>query len=56
MTLAPVTTQTTQPSQPSASFEDRYNKRLYNKRRFINRLGLGFALSAIVFGLSLIHI
>ncbi|WP_201618554.1 phosphate ABC transporter permease PstA [Psychrobacter maritimus] len=51
MTLAPVTTQTTQSSQPSASFEDRYNKRLYNKRRFINRLGLGFALSAIVFGL-----
>lgn len=51
MTLAPVTTQTTQPSQPSVSFEDRYNKRLYNKRRFINRLGLGFALSAIVFGL-----
>ena len=51
MTLAPVTTQTTQPSQPSVSFEDRYNKRLYNKRRFINKLGLGFALSAIVFGL-----
>ena len=51
MTLAPVTTQTTQPRQPSVSFEDRYNKRLYNKRRFINRLGLGFALSAIVFGL-----
>ena len=51
MTLAPVTTQTTQPSQPSVRFEDRYNKRLYNKRRFINRLGLGFALSAIVFGL-----
>lgn len=51
MTFAPVTTQTTQPSQPSVRFEDRYNKRLYNKRRFINRLGLGFALSAIVFGL-----
>ncbi len=51
MTLAPVTTQTTQPSQPSVRFEDRYNKRLYNKRRFINRLGLGFALSALVFGL-----
>ena len=51
MTLAPVTPQTTQPSQPSVRFEDRYNKRLYNKRRFINRLGLGFALSAIVFGL-----
>ncbi|MDA5132277.1 phosphate ABC transporter permease PstA [Psychrobacter sp. ANT_H3] len=48
MTLAPVTTQ---PSQPSVRFEDRYNKRLYNKRRFINRLGLGFALSAIIFGL-----
>lgn len=51
MTFAPVTTQTTQPSQPSVRFEDRYNKRLYNKRRFINRLGLGFALSALVFGL-----
>lgn len=51
MTFAPVTTQTTQSSQPSVRFEDRYNKRLYNKRRFINRLGLGFALSAIVFGL-----
>ncbi|WP_296237084.1 phosphate ABC transporter permease PstA [Psychrobacter sp. UBA5136] len=51
MTFAPVTTQTTQPSQPSVRFEDRYNKRLYNKRRFINRLGLSFALSALVFGL-----
>jgi len=51
MTFAPVTTQTTQPSQPSVRFEDRYNKRLYNKRRFINRLGLGFALSALIFGL-----
>ena len=51
MTFAPVTTQTTQPSQSSVRFEDRYNKRLYNKRRFINRLGLGFALSALVFGL-----
>ena len=37
------------PSIPS--FENRYNKRLYNKRRFINKLGLGFAVSAIVFGL-----
>ena len=44
MTFAPVTTQTTQPSQSSVRFEDRYNKRLYNKRRFINRLGLGRAL------------
>ncbi len=51
MTFAPVTTQTTQPSQSSVRFEDRYNKRLYNKRRFINRLGLGFAFSALVFGL-----
>ena len=51
MTFAPVTTQTTQPGQSSVRFEDRYNKRLYNKRRFINRLGLGFALSALVFGL-----
>ena len=51
MTFAPVTTQTAEPNQPSVRFEDRYNKRLYNKRRFINRLGLGFALSALVFGL-----
>lgn len=51
MTFAPVTTQTTQPNQPSVRFENRYNKRLYNKRRFINRLGLGFALSALIFGL-----
>ena len=45
MTLANSTTQNTH------SFEDRYDKRLYNKRRFINKLGLGFAVSAIVFGL-----
>ena len=51
MTLATVNTHTAQISQPALSFEDRYDKRLYNKRRFINRLGLGFALSAIVFGL-----
>ena len=51
MTFAPVTPQTAQPSQPSVRFEDRYNKRLYSKRRFINRLGLGFALLALVFGL-----
>ena len=57
MTFAPVTTQTAEPNQSSVRFEDRYNKRLYNKRRFINRLGLGFALSALVFGLfSLIWI
>lgn len=51
MTFAPVTTHTAEPNQSSVRFEDRYNKRLYNKRRFINRLGLGFALSALVFGL-----
>lgn len=45
MTLAPVIT------KPSSSFEDRYSKSLYNKRRFINRLGLGFAMSAMIFGL-----
>lgn len=38
-------------AQPSASFEERYNKSLYNKRRFINKMGLGFAMSAMVFGL-----
>ncbi|WP_423227897.1 phosphate ABC transporter permease PstA [Psychrobacter pygoscelis] len=32
-------------------FEDRYNKSLYSKRRLINKLGLGFAMSAMVFGL-----
>ncbi len=45
MTLANSTT------QHSHSFEDRYDKRLYNKRRFINKLGLSFAVSAIAFGL-----
>ena len=29
----------------------RYNKSLYNKRRLTNKLGLGFAMSAMVFGL-----
>lgn len=38
-------------AQPSASFEERYNKSLYNKRRLINKMGLGFAMSAMVFGL-----
>ena len=33
------------------SFDDRYNKSLYNKRRFVNKMGLGFAMSAMVFGL-----
>ena len=51
MTLATLTTPTAQTSQPASSFDERYDKRLYNKRRFINRLGLGFALSAIAFGL-----
>ncbi|MBP6496706.1 MAG: phosphate ABC transporter permease PstA [Psychrobacter sp.] len=40
-----------QTSPPALRFEDRYDKRLYNKRRLINRLGLGFAISAIAFGL-----
>jgi len=55
MTLVPFTTQsntqTTHTSQPAPSFAARYNKRLYNQRRLINKLGLSFALSAIVFGL-----
>ncbi len=51
MTLATVTTDNNQTSQPTSRFEDRYNKRLYHKRRLINRLGLGFAISAIAFGL-----
>ena len=36
---------------PVPSIKKRYNQRLYNQRRLINRLGLGFATSAIVFGL-----
>ncbi len=36
---------------PVPSIEKRYNQRLYNQRRLINRLGLGFATSAIIFGL-----
>lgn len=51
MTLATVTPDNDQTSQPALPFEDRYNKRLYHKRRLINRLGLGFAISAIAFGL-----
>ena len=31
-------------------FDSRYDKRLYNKRRWANKLGLGFAMSAMVFG------
>ncbi len=51
MTLATVTTDIDQTSPPALRFEERYDKRLYNKRRLINRLGLGFAISAIAFGL-----
>lgn len=53
MTLVPfnTNTQTVQTRQPVASFENRYDKRLYNRRRFINKLGLGFAASALIFGL-----
>ncbi|MDN5734099.1 MAG: phosphate ABC transporter permease PstA [Psychrobacter sp.] len=32
-------------------FDSRYDKHLYNKRRWANKLGLGFAMSAMVFGL-----
>ncbi|MGP4714614.1 MULTISPECIES: phosphate ABC transporter permease PstA [unclassified Psychrobacter] len=45
MTSVPVTT------KPAASFDARYNQHLYNKRRLINKLGLGFALLAMGFGL-----
>ena len=51
MTLATVTPDIDQTSPSTLRFEDRYNKRLYHKRRLINRLGLGFAISAIAFGL-----
>ncbi|HCN17355.1 MULTISPECIES: phosphate ABC transporter permease PstA [Psychrobacter] len=39
------------PLPVKTSFEGRYNKHLYNKRRWANKLGLGFAMSAMVFGL-----
>ena len=38
-------------STSRTSFEDRYDKSLYNQRRRINRIGLGFALTAMAFGL-----
>ena len=37
------------PTQPNSA--SRYNQSLYNKRRLTNKLGLGFAMSAMVFGL-----
>ena len=51
MTSVLITTDTTQTSALDVRFEDRYNKRLYRKRQVINRMGLGFAISAIAFGL-----
>ena len=55
MSLAPIlpnlTPDMTQISPSNGRFEDRYNQRLYRKRRFINRLGLGFAVLSISFGL-----
>ncbi|WP_182407465.1 phosphate ABC transporter permease PstA [Psychrobacter sp. GP33] len=51
MTSALITPDATQTSALDVRFEDRYNKRLYRKRQFINRMGLGFAISAIAFGL-----
>ncbi len=44
MHSAPITT-------PVPGIKKRYDQRLYNQRRLINRLGLGFATSAIIFGL-----
>lgn len=38
-------------SATTTNFEERYNKSLYNQRRRINRLGLGFAITAMIFGL-----
>ncbi len=35
------------PTQPNSA--NRYNQSLYNKRRLTNKLGLGFAMSAMVF-------
>ena len=37
------------PTKPSST--GRYNQSLYNKRRLTNKLGLGFAMSAMIFGL-----
>lgn len=37
------------PTKPNSA--SRYNQSLYNKRRLTNKLGLGFAMSAMVFGL-----
>lgn len=51
MTSAIITPNTTQTSPLDVRFENRYNKRLYRKRRLINQMGLGFAISAIAFGL-----
>ena len=37
------------PTKPNGT--TRYNQSLYNKRRLTNKLGLGFAMSAMIFGL-----
>ena len=51
MTLATVTPDIAPTSPSNLRFEERYNQRLYRKRRFINRLGLSFAVLSISFGL-----
>lgn len=38
-------------AESAVRFEDRINKGLYNKRRFANNLGLGFAIFTMTFGL-----
>lgn len=44
--------QTQDTLQPTVSpFELRFNKSLYSKRQFLNKLGLGFAWLAMIFGL-----
>lgn len=43
--------QNMQTNQPALSFKDRYDKGRYNRRLLINKLGLGFAASALIFGL-----
>lgn len=42
---------TTQSTQSSVRFEDRINKGLYGRRRLMNKLGLGFAAGAMIFGI-----
>ena len=39
------------PTTPTPKFHERMNGTLYQKRKFKNALGIGFTMSAMVFGL-----